>query len=88
MKTSSQHLPLFNEHLQTWKIKSLIVSALRRLWQPLMESFVGSDELRVLQTYDRLGNNWWHAYNPATGRYTSVNSEAEPRTSIETRYYK
>lgn len=87
MKTSSSQLPASNQYLINRKIKLLIFSAFRRVSQGLIPKFIGSNELRVWQSYDRFGNNWWHAYDPVTGRHTSVNSEAELRVWIETRYY-
>jgi len=88
MKSSNAQLPLSKEYRQKQQIKLKIISALRRAWQQLIESFVGSNELRIWQTYDCFGNNWWHAYDPVTGRYTSVDSEAEMRVWIEHRVFQ
>ncbi len=85
MKTSNQQLPISNENLQNWQTKSPIFSTLRKVWQRLIASFIGNNELRIWQTYDH-GNNWWHAYDPRTGRHTSVDSEAKMREWIEKRY--
>lgn len=87
MKTSNLEFHLTHEHLRSPKIKLPIIYILRRGWQRLIESFLGSNELQVWQTYDQFGNHWWHAYDPATGRHTSVVSEQELRTWIEKRYY-
>jgi hypothetical protein len=88
MKTSDTQLPLFNNIFQNLPIKLKIFSALRMTLQRLLESFVGGNDLRIWQTYDREGNNWWHAYDPVTGRYTSVDSEAEMQAWIKQHYYQ
>ena len=68
--------------------KSGILAKLDGIWQWLQEVFVGGSELRIWQAYDRNGNNWWHAYDPLTGRHASVESEAEMRAWIEQHYYR
>lgn len=87
MKTCSPRLSLSKKHLQNWQIKLVIISALKRISEYLRESIVGRNELRVWQTSDHFGNQRWHAYDPVTGRHTTVNSEAELRAWIERRYY-
>ncbi|HEY9633138.1 MAG TPA: hypothetical protein V6D14_07020 [Coleofasciculaceae cyanobacterium] len=87
MKASNLPLSLFNKNLQYWSKKSLLNSALKRFLYQMMESFIGNNDLRIWQTYDRFGKNWWHAYDPLTGKRTSVASEAELRVWIEQRYY-
>jgi len=86
MKTCNEQFSLFNEHLHKQQIKVQRFSVLKRILQFLTASFIGSNELRIWQTYDR-GNNWWHAYDPCTGCHTSVDSEAKMRAWIENRYY-
>lgn len=88
MRTSQAQLPLPNEVLPKPSIKQQISSPLRRVLQRLQEIFIGSNELRIWQTYDQFGENWWHAYDPVTGHHTSVQSETELRGWIEMRYYK
>lgn len=61
---------------------------INKILQLLTKAFLGSNELRVWQTYDRYGNNWWHAYDPLTGRCNCVESEAEMRVWIEKCYYR
>ncbi len=63
-----------------------LLSGLAQIVQYLLKVFVGSNELRIWQTYDRYGNNWWHAYDPVTGHHTSTDSEAELRAWVEQRY--
>lgn len=71
------------------QVKSLkLLSGPKQILQRLMQLFVGGNDLRIWQTYDQFGNNWWHAFDPVTGRYTSVESEAEMRAWIEQRYYR
>lgn len=68
--------------------KSLnLLSVLKRTSQRLMRLFVGSNELRVWQTYDRSGQTWWHGFDPMTGRSISVDTEEQMRIWIEQRYY-
>jgi len=87
MKPSNASLLLSNERLEKHQIKFSIVPALKKIVQRLTESFISSNELRIWKTYDRLGNNWWHAHDRLTGRHTSVDSEEKLRIWIEERYY-
>ncbi len=87
MKPSNASLLLSNKHLKKHQIKFLVVSALKKIVQRITESFISSNELRIWQTYDRFGNNWWHVYDRLTGRHTSVDSEEKLRIWIEERYY-
>ena len=57
------------------------------MWQHLLAILIKDNDLQIWQTSDSFGNNWWHAYDPATGRSTSVDSEADMRVWIEQRYY-
>ncbi len=71
------------------KVKRLtFLAGLKKIRQGLMQVFVGSNDLRIWQTYDRFGNNWWNAYDPLTGRNTCVESEAEMRAWIEQHYHQ
>lgn len=87
MKTSQAQLPLPSQVLSKTSVKQLVSAAVKKVLQILVESFIGSNELRIWQTYDQYGNNWWHAYDPVTGRHTSVQTESELRAWIERRYY-
>ncbi len=86
MKNSNFQFPLSNKYLQIQPKFSPIFSASTRCLKWIVSSFVGSNELRIWQTYDCFGNNWWHAYDPVTGHHTSVDSEAKMRAWIEKRY--
>lgn len=92
MKTSADSLDrnrleaVWNQEKQS-QIQHPKSSGLKEILQRLLKFFVGGNQLRIWQTYDRAGNNWWHAYDPVTGRHTSVDSEAEMRSWIEQRYY-
>ncbi len=68
--------------------KTKLFSALNRIWQHLSAFLTKGNELQVWQTVDHFGNTWWNAYDPATGRSTSVASEAEMRVWVEKRYYR
>lgn len=71
------------------QVKNLrLLSGLNTILQRLMKVFLGGNELRVWQTDDRYGNNWWHAYDPLTDRYTCVESEEEMLAWIEKCYYR
>jgi hypothetical protein len=61
--------------------KSLL--ALRRVWQESVTELKTSNNPRIWQTIDQLGNTWWHAYNPATGRSATRESETEILEWIE-----
>ena len=69
--------------------KSKFFSALNRIWQHLLTILTKDiNELQVWQTSDHLGNTWWNAYEPTTGRSTSLASDAEMRVWIEEGYYQ
>lgn len=68
--------------------KSKFLLTLTNVAQRVMHFLIGSNDLRVWETYDRFGNNWWHAYDPLTGRSITVESESELRAWIEQRYYQ
>jgi hypothetical protein len=87
VKVSTSQLSLFHKGLQKSPAKLSIIPTLKRILEGLTESFLGGNELQIWQTYDRFGNNWWHAYDPVTGCRTRVQSEAEMRAWIENRYY-
>lgn len=87
MKPSDASLLLSNERLGKHQIKLPIVPELKKIVQRLTEILIGSNELQIEQTYDRFGNNWWHIYDPVTGRHAAVDSEEQLRTWIEERYY-
>jgi len=79
---------IFNQESQPEVKKPTFLSGLNKILHRLMKIFVGSNDLRIWQAYDNFGNNWWHAYDPLTGRYTSVESELEMRAWIERHYYR
>ena len=69
--------------------QSKLFSALNRIWQYLLTILTKDiNELQVWQTSDRLGNTRWNAYEPTTGRFTSLATDAEMRAWIEERYYQ
>lgn len=73
-------------HPQTKKLR--LLSGLNTILQRLRKVFFESNDLRIWQTYDRYGHNWWHAYDPLTNRYTCVKSEEEMLIWIEKHYYR
>ncbi len=87
MKTFYVQLPLSNEKTKNRKIRLVIISAFKKVLQRLIESLIGSNDLRIWQSCDRSGTTWWHVYDPITGKHSSVASEEELRIWIEKRYY-
>ncbi|HLO47461.1 MAG TPA: hypothetical protein VK211_03445 [Kamptonema sp.] len=65
-----------------------LLSLLKGIFQPLLAAIICRDQIRIWQTSDRYGKTLWHAYDPATGRSTSVATEDEMRVWIEQRYYQ
>lgn len=63
--------------------KSMILSALNRLWQTITTINV---EPRVWKKHDRYGNVYWRTYDPATDRLAWFDTEEEVRRWIEERY--
>ncbi len=86
MKTFYVQLPLSDEKKHR-KIRLVISFAFKKALQGLLESLIGSNELRIWQSCDRSGTTWWHVYDPITGKHSSVASEEELRIWIEKRYY-
>jgi len=50
---------------------------LGRIWQQWIAEFNASNDPKIWRTIDRLGNSWWHAYNPITGCSATRESETE-----------
>lgn len=57
--------------------ESKLLLALRRVWQEWVIEIRTSRDPRIWQTIDQVGSTWWHAYNPATGRSATRESETE-----------
>lgn len=68
--------------------KNPVFSRLTGFFQQVTKSLLGCDELRIWATSDKSGKKIWHAYEPVTGRYITVDSETEMRAWIEKRYYQ
>lgn len=85
MRTSADSLD--RERLEIAWNQDLKSSGSKGIFQRLLKFFTGANDLRIWQTSDRLGYKRWHAYDPATGRRTAVDSEAEMRAWIEQHYY-
>ncbi len=81
MKTSS--LPA-----QTPKASFSLIAIAKTIWQHFIYVVSSHNELQVWQKTDRYGNTYWQAYDPVTGRSTSLGSEDEMRIWIEQRYYQ
>lgn len=51
---------------------------LHNFWQKFVKIIlVNSQEVQVRQNIDRYGNQYWHAYDPVTGKSFASGSEAE-----------
>jgi hypothetical protein len=87
MKTSNTRLTLHQEHLQNPQVGLAIFPVLRKTLQYLMQTFLGSNDLRIWLTCDRLGRIGGTSTDPITGRHSSVDSEEKLREWIEKRYY-
>ena len=79
---------IFSQPEQKQVEESKLFSALKAIWQHLLTTLTNNNELQIWQTTDQLGNTWWNGYDPATGRFTSLATEAEMRIWIEERYYQ
>jgi hypothetical protein len=77
-----------NKPQQNQSFKPKLLSLINESFQLFLKSLSFSNELRVWQGYDRLGNEVWHAFDPVTGKHTSLDSEAEMRDWLEKRYYQ
>ena len=55
----------------------------KSIFQRLITMMSDRDEIQVWQKADRCGNICWHGYNPATGDYICLGTEAEMRIWIE-----
>lgn len=59
---------------------------LKRIWQLAITTSRDS-EPRVWYDCDRMGNTWWSALDPVTGRTINQVSESEMRVWIERRHH-
>lgn len=78
----------FNQTENNKIAKKQIFSILTVFSKQLSQSLLGCDEPKIWVTFDKSGKKNWHAYDPVTGRYVSVDSETEMRVWIEKRYYQ
>lgn len=60
---------------------------LGELWQTLIAAKAREPEVQVRQTVARVGNTWWNAHNPTTGKSANLHSEQEVRIWLEQSYY-
>ena len=63
-------------------------SSVQHWWHRLVEMLTRAHELRVWQGRDRVGNDYWQAYDPATGQSITAGSETEIRAWIEEGRYQ
>ncbi|MEO0489363.1 MAG: hypothetical protein AAFZ49_07365 [Cyanobacteria bacterium J06659_2] len=54
-----------------------LILALRSVWQLWVTELNASHDPKIWQTIDRLGNTWWYAYHPVTGRSATRESKTE-----------
>jgi len=62
-----------------------LLLALERVWQRWVIGLKTSNDPKIWQTVDRLGNTWWHAYNPSIGCSATRESATEILEWIERR---
>ena len=86
MSISRFQLALLSKYIQYRRTKLKEKLPLKKILLQLSKSFVGSNELRIWQTYDHFGSNWWHAFDPLTGRHNSVNSKVKLQAWIKLTY--
>ena len=78
---ASNELPLnaldgcWSKHRQSKE--SRLLFPLRRVWQWWIAELNASNDPKIWQTIDRLGNTWWHVYHPVTGCSATRESETE-----------
>lgn len=58
----------------------------QKMGHSLLRTLTTEPELRIWTKTDRLGNIFWYAYDPFTGKSTVQASEDEMRVWIEQRY--
>lgn len=65
---------------------SILQKFLCGIWQKIVNAVLTSQELKVWQKSDRYGNNYWEAYDPATGKSFKSGSESDMLAWIEQLY--
>lgn len=83
-QTDSPLIPGF--HLPA--IKSRFATFINKICEGFVTLINHANELKVWQSRDRKGHTWWNAYDPATGKSISLDSESEMRMWIEERYHQ
>ena len=66
------------------RIVSNLIEKMANKW---FNFFARKVEIKVFKKCDRLGNQYWLAFNPAKRSYICFGSEAEVRMWIEGSYY-
>ncbi|MGF1522145.1 MAG: hypothetical protein ACFBSF_07495 [Leptolyngbyaceae cyanobacterium] len=56
------------------------------VWDSLLQGLLRPNELRVWHTRDEVGNLWWSAHDPVTGRSITYVSEDRLRIWMERRH--
>ncbi len=69
-------------------VGSQFKETMQKMWQGFLHYWNTRNELQIWQRRDRFGTLRWHAYDPVTGNYTSLGSEDELRSWIESQYYQ
>ncbi|NJR58283.1 MAG: hypothetical protein HC769_05125 [Cyanobacteria bacterium CRU_2_1] len=64
------------------------ISIFDRLWQSLLNGFLGNSEPKIYQKRDRYGDVYFRVYDPMTGTSSSFKSEQEVRIWLDQRYYQ
>lgn len=59
---------------------------LSQVWNWLNKALFEEPELQIREMSDRVGNTWWHIYDPRTGKTAWLDSENEVLIWIEKNY--
>lgn len=54
----------------------------------LSDFYWHANDPKIRERHDRQGNVWFDVYDPVSGRSALLNSEAEVRAWLDTRYYR
>jgi hypothetical protein len=62
-------------------------SLVSRIFQTIVAMLSASNEPRIRLRYTPAGREYWHVYDPATGKAATFTDESEVRVWLEERYY-
>ncbi|NJR38570.1 MAG: hypothetical protein HC781_06630 [Leptolyngbyaceae cyanobacterium CSU_1_4] len=59
-----------------------------RIFQTLVAKLSGNNDPQIKLKYSSSGQEYWHVYDPMTGKAETFATEAEVRIWVEQRYYR